>query len=68
MDNLDKAKDIEIRQRQAGIDAVTNKLAKTGTINCIDCGEVIPEARRRAYPAAVRCVTCQQEVENGRDI
>ncbi len=31
--------------------------------HCEDCGEVIPEARRRAVPGARRCVACQAEAD-----
>jgi phage/conjugal plasmid C-4 type zinc finger TraR family protein len=34
-----------------------------GTTHCVECGEEIPEARRRALPAARTCVPCQ----SGRD-
>jgi len=30
-----------------------------GAIDCQDCGEPIPEARRRAMPGARLCVQCQ---------
>lgn len=30
-----------------------------GTAECIDCGDEIPEARRRALPGACTCVKCQ---------
>lgn len=30
-----------------------------GTIDCEECGEEIPEARRRAMPGARLCVQCQ---------
>lgn len=30
---------------------------------CEDCGEMIPEARRRAVPGVRRCVRCQEEVD-----
>lgn len=30
---------------------------------CLECGDAIPEARRRAMPGAVTCVSCQ----SGRD-
>lgn len=33
-------------------------------INCIDCGEEIPEARRKASPGCRRCIGCQQEFES----
>ncbi len=30
---------------------------------CEDCGEEIPEARRRAVPGVRRCVECQAELD-----
>ena len=35
-----------------------------GTIDeCEDCGEEIPEGRRKALPGCTRCVPCQQGLE-----
>ena len=34
-----------------------------GTEECVECGDDIPEARRRALPSATTCVACQ----SGRD-
>lgn len=34
-----------------------------GRAACLECGDPIPEARRRAMPGAVTCVFCQ----SGRD-
>lgn len=34
-----------------------------GTQECVECGEPIPEARRKALPGAHTCVDCQ----SGRD-
>lgn len=33
---------------------------------CIDCGEPIPAARLKAARGALRCVSCQGEMEKGR--
>jgi phage/conjugal plasmid C-4 type zinc finger TraR family protein len=30
-----------------------------GLAECEDCGQAIPEARRRAVPGARRCIACQ---------
>jgi DnaK suppressor protein len=30
---------------------------------CIDCGNAIPYERLAAYPAATRCVACQENAE-----
>lgn len=34
-----------------------------GTRDCVECGEPIPHARRRALPSARTCIDCQ----SGRD-
>lgn len=37
--------------------------AGVGTDQCVECGDEIPDARRRALPGATTCVQCQ----SGRD-
>lgn len=37
--------------------------AGQGQSHCADCGEEIPEARRRAVPGVRRCVECQGELD-----
>jgi phage/conjugal plasmid C-4 type zinc finger TraR family protein len=37
--------------------------AGEGTSHCVECGEEIPQARRRALPGVSTCVRCQ----SGRD-
>ena len=32
-----------------------------GQTHCVECGEAIPEARRRAVPGVRTCVACQSE-------
>ena len=32
---------------------------------CEDCGGRIPERRRQAVPGCTKCITCQEEAENG---
>jgi phage/conjugal plasmid C-4 type zinc finger TraR family protein len=48
-------------------DGVKNARARMpsgeGATHCVECGEEIPEARRRALPSARTCVQCQ----SGRD-
>ena len=48
-------------------DGVLNARARLpqgeGTTECVECGEEIPEARRKALPGAHTCVNCQ----SGRD-
>lgn len=47
------------RARQAG------SLQATAARDCRDCGLPIPEARRKANPAAERCIFCQIKFERG---
>ncbi|MGX8903632.1 TraR/DksA C4-type zinc finger protein, partial [Citrobacter werkmanii] len=32
--------------------------------HCEECGDSLPEARRKAYPGCTMCVSCQQDEEN----
>jgi len=34
--------------------------------NCLECGEEIPEARRRALPGVRTCIDCQSARDNRR--
>ncbi len=34
--------------------------------HCEECGDAIPEARRKAMPGVRYCVRCQSEVEKGQ--
>lgn len=45
------------------IDAALERLAQGLYGQCLDCGEVIPEARLNAYPTALRCISCQGSAE-----
>lgn len=52
--------------------AISKQLKKSPSgvsrVECIDCGEPIPEERRTAYPGCTRCIDCQEEYEaNGDD-
>ncbi|WP_028574346.1 TraR/DksA C4-type zinc finger protein [Desulfonatronovibrio hydrogenovorans] len=39
--------------------------ATNNTPECIECGDMIPKARRAAVPGCLRCIECQREVEDG---
>ena len=34
-----------------------------GAIHCVECGEEIPDARRRAMPGARTCINCQSAID-----
>lgn len=37
-----------------------------GESHCLECGEDIPEGRRRAVPGVRTCVDCQSELDERR--
>lgn len=71
MDELDRAKNEEMADRQRALDAQAARARETepprlvdGVRVCIDCGEPIPAARLAARPESVRCVLCKQQKEH----
>lgn len=65
-DQLDIASELEESERANGVAIVRTALESQGADECHDCGDTIPEARRKAAPWAVRCVYCQEVSEVGR--
>lgn len=63
MDNADKAAEIEELTRAQALAARTSLAVAPGSAECEDCGDPIPEARRRANPSATRCTECQASHE-----
>lgn len=59
--NEERAMEIFQKSRQQGASHAARS-ASAG-INCVDCGEIIPEARLRLMPRTLRCVMCAAEVE-----
>ena len=46
---------------EEAVQRVRSQLAKgEGLTDCEDCGETIPEARRKAVPGVRRCIACQE--------
>ena len=63
-DEADKAQVSSDRLLEAGIAAHRNGgHLSDGQKDCIDCGEEIPEKRRKAAPGCERCIECQQDIE-----
>lgn len=58
-DVTDRASGLEEADRIGGVALVLARLQGQGAEECEECGEEIPEARRRAVPWAVCCVECQ---------
>ncbi|MFV0409779.1 MAG: TraR/DksA C4-type zinc finger protein [Paracoccus sp. (in: a-proteobacteria)] len=63
--NLDLAERFAQIERDAGARRISAAVSAPGSRYCCDCGEAIEEARRKAAPFAVRCITCQQSHERG---
>ncbi|MCF1433381.1 MULTISPECIES: TraR/DksA C4-type zinc finger protein [Rhizobium/Agrobacterium group] len=51
------------QERDAKVEAARADLKKAGATECLDCGHAIPQARRFAYPSAIRCFDCQVSIE-----
>jgi len=45
-----------------------NRPTGPAATHCEDCGDEIPEARRRAVPGCRRCIDCQTFHENWRPL
>ena len=47
-----------------GVQSARSRLPQgEGTLECVECGDEIPAARRQAMPGATTCIACQ----SGRD-
>ena len=66
-DELDMAQAHTEREIQMRIDAIQHH-ANTGIgrVLCIDCGNMIPESRRKHVPNAKRCSACQEALEQSQ--
>ena len=62
-DRLEAVTESHDAARQRQIENARRALKGSGARHCADCGEPIPEARRRAAPFARRCAACQSERE-----
>lgn len=67
-DEIDRATDQQAVLLQAAIDRAAAKSscrASGAAPNCEECGEPIPEPRRKAAPGCRYCVACQNWLEQG---
>ena len=64
MDEIDRAQGINEQIQSDALDAHRRRRSVGGGLEeCEDCGEQIPERRRKAVPGCTRCVDCQQKLE-----
>ena len=66
MDEADQAQASTERLLNASIAACRGTASQGATVSdeCIDCEEIIPEARRTASPGCLRCIECQAVFED----
>lgn len=61
-DQFDRAAEVEQLHRDAAIRRHKHQSA-VSLLYCEDCGEPIPEQRRRLIQGVTRCIDCQQAHE-----
>lgn len=64
--NMDVAMVIRESRELQDIEAALARIADGSYGICADCGEEIGRERLKAYPAAVRCLACQEKSEHLR--
>lgn len=62
-DEIDQAQQIEQAQLDNTIARFARGLRRQGSEHCVNCGDPIPAARRKANPNANRCLDCQELFE-----
>jgi len=60
---IDQASALEEMMREHAIQAHRIHRDAVSATHCVECGEELPEARRKAYPGCTMCVDCQGEME-----
>ena len=64
MDIVDRAQNLERLDRETALARARGaRQSGPSRATCEECGEPIPEARRRAVPGVRLCVNCQAEQE-----
>lgn len=62
-DIIDNASTLEDLQRDAALSMHRLNHSAVSATHCEECGDNLPEARRKAYPGCTMCVECQSEME-----
>lgn len=68
-DLIDRAQEREQIDRDLAIEAARGPFARLGdtpwetATECLECGEILPEARRQAVPGVMLCCECQRKQE-----
>ncbi|HDX4397551.1 TraR/DksA family transcriptional regulator [Citrobacter freundii] len=62
-DIIDNASALEDFQRDAALSMHRLNHSAVSATHCEECGDNLPEARRKAYPGCTMCVGCQSNME-----
>ena len=60
---IDQASALEEMMRDHAIQAHRLNHSAVSATHCEECGDKLPEARRKAYPGCTMCVDCQADAE-----
>jgi phage/conjugal plasmid C-4 type zinc finger TraR family protein len=65
MDQFDQAQELDARFRRQALELQKRVSSYGGEsrTNCLDCGDPIPEARRKILPGCIRCIECAMMFE-----
>lgn len=68
-DDVDRAQEINEQLLGDALAAQQRGMPRgESATHCEDCGEPIPEARRKASPGCRKCIDCQTTLENWRPL
>ncbi|EPH3179276.1 TraR/DksA family transcriptional regulator [Citrobacter braakii] len=62
-DTLDAASELTQQQIEMAVAAHRLNHSAVSATHCVECGDNLPEARRKAYPGCTMCVECQSNME-----
>lgn len=62
-DDAQAAEALFLRLALDRLDARARDTGPVSALSCIDCGDDIPEQRRRAVPGVRRCAYCARQIE-----
>ncbi|MGO0169765.1 TraR/DksA family transcriptional regulator [Citrobacter freundii] len=60
---IDQASALEEMMRENAIQAHRLNHSAVSATHCVECGDKLLDARRKAYPGCTMCVSCQGEQE-----
>lgn len=68
-DEVDLANELNAKHQAAALAAHrASRPAGPSARFCLECGDEIPEERRRRAPGCIRCIDCQIEFEKGEAV